>query len=260
MSRFMSRPAAAKEDVQTLRSPGRHWELLFSEWPAVAVADARISDSVDLADLENSAASDALHDLPEEEAAQIAHAVPRRQLEFATVRLCARRAAARLGVGPFVLLNGADRAPRWPAELVGSLTHTGRGTSGYCAAAAARADAMRSIGIDAEQAQPLPLRLWDFVLTSGEQTAMRAMEPDPGRAELLAKIVFSAKECFYKAQFPLTHQYLGFHQVEIALDLPNGAFQARLSPSAPPGLALEECRGRFAVAEDLVRTAIGVPH
>jgi len=256
----MSTPAAAKGGVQTVRSPGRHWELLFAEWPAVTVADARLSDFVDPVDLASPAALAAIPDLPPEEAAQIAHAVPRRQLEFATVRVCARRAAARLGVAPFVLLNGADRAPLWPADLVGSLTHTGRGTSGYCAAAAARADAMRSIGIDAEQAQPLPSRLWDFVLTPSEQTHLRAMDPDPDAWGLLAKIVFSAKECFYKAQFPLTRQYLGFHQVEIALDLANGAFEARLSPSAPPGMALTASRGRFAVAEDLVKTAIGVPH
>ena len=73
-----------------------------------------------------------------------------------------------------------------------------------------------TVGIDAEEAEPLEPELWRFVLTEDERAALER-EPAENRG-LLAKVVFSAKECFYKAQYPLTRQFLGFKQVRITLN------------------------------------------
>lgn len=195
--------------------------------------------------------------LPPEEAAQVADSVTRRRVEFATGRLCARRALARLGIDTFILRNDARRMPQWPPGIVGSLTHTGDVPGGYCAVAVARADAILTIGIDAEMADELPLHLWRLVLTSAEQGWLAAQDTE--RQGLLAKVIFSAKESFYKAQFPITGRGLGFHDVEVDLDMERGAFVTRVSEGSAAGLEVARWTGRFCLDEEVVRTALVAP-
>jgi 4'-phosphopantetheinyl transferase EntD len=196
-----------------------------------------------------------------EEAAQVARAVGARRREFAAGRHLARRALARLtGAGSplLVLLNGPDRAPRWPAGIVGSITHTRGGPEadgdGYCAVVLGRDTDVRTVAIDAEEAEDLEPELCRFVLTAGERAALAA-EPAQRRG-LLAKILFSAKECFYKAQYPVTGRFLGFQEVEVTLDQARLQFRARLVESARE---MSECLGRYRMDGGLVLTGIAVP-
>ncbi len=48
---------------------------------------------------------------------------------------------------PAPILPGQRGAPRWPAGVVGSMTHC----AGYRAAVVARADEVTSLGVDAER-------------------------------------------------------------------------------------------------------------
>ncbi|WP_158717200.1 4'-phosphopantetheinyl transferase family protein [Streptomyces sp. NRRL F-4474] len=82
--------------------------------------------------------------------ASLRAAVAARRREFATVRRCARQSLAALGIPPMPLLPGERGAPLWPRGTVGSMTHC----LGYRAAAAARADEITALGIDAEPHQP----------------------------------------------------------------------------------------------------------
>jgi 4'-phosphopantetheinyl transferase EntD len=66
-----------------------------------------------------------LPDLPADEALSIVNAVPRRQLEFATGRECARRAMAALGHAKASIPRAQDRVPIWPDDLVGSIISAG---------------------------------------------------------------------------------------------------------------------------------------
>jgi 4'-phosphopantetheinyl transferase EntD len=199
-----------------------------------------------------------------QEAAQVEGAVPRRQREFAAGRACARRALARLGIRDFVLRNGADRAPRWPAGVVGSITHTGDARRGFCAVAVARTPEVAALGLDAEIGS-LGEALWDGVLTRCERTWLGTLRDDRER-EQGALLIFSAKECFYKAQYPMSGRFLEFGQVEIAVEAQAeasaraqaGSFEVRLSRSAPAALPLRRCTGRYAVDGDLLMTGITV--
>jgi 4'-phosphopantetheinyl transferase EntD len=190
-----------------------------------------------------------------EEAAQVARAVTRRRREFAAGRHLARRALARLGTGfeDVVLLNGADRAPRWPTGVVGSITHTGAGDQGYCAVVLGRDSDLVTVGIDAEEAEPLEPELWSFVLTADERAALER-EPVESRG-LLAKVVFSAKECFYKAQYPLTRQFLSFQQVRITLIPALGQF---IAERVDVGSEMSRCLGRYSIDGVLLVTGIAV--
>src|SRR5688500_10573337 len=68
---------------------------------------------------------DALPDplFPEEEKA-VAGALERRRREFALGRMHARRALGSLGYPDVCIGVRHDRAPLWPAGIVGSITHT----------------------------------------------------------------------------------------------------------------------------------------
>ena len=188
------------------------------------------------------------------EVAHVAQAVPPRRIEFATGRWCARRALRRLGVGSFVLHSGPDRAPVWPAGIVGSITHTRAVPGGYCGVAVARAGDVRALGVDAERADALKEEVWPAVLTDDER---RWLDGQPERHQG-ATLIFSAKECFFKAQYPLSHRFLEFHDVAVDVDLGSSTFEARIIGDRPPGEALTRCRGRLAYVDDLVVTGIAL--
>lgn len=194
---------------------------------------------------------DDLSELTEGEAALMAKAVAKRRREYTAGRVLARRAAARLGLGPIEVLPREDRSPGWPDGVVGSITHT----RGHVAVALARAEAFRGVGLDVEQSEPLKLRLWDMICTD-EDRAMLARHDEPERS-LLAKIVFSAKEAAYKAQYAITEQFLGFSAMHIDLDVPNARFVATFRQEAGevfrPGDTLV---GRFVRTDRLVATAV----
>jgi 4'-phosphopantetheinyl transferase EntD len=224
-------------------APGRLLGRLFEKLPVV-VEEMRLSETVP--------------DPHPLEAEQVATAVVRRRIEFAAGRHCARRALARLDIRDFVLRNGQDRAPCWPPGVVGAITHTGQGPAdGYCGVVVGRTTEVVTVGVDAEPTKPLKPTLWDHVLTSAEQGALQVMDVDA--AGLHAMAIFSAKECFYKAQFPLSHRFLRFHDVEIALDPASATFEARLTDQAPLGLPLPRCAGRFVQGPDFVVTGIALP-
>jgi 4'-phosphopantetheinyl transferase EntD len=175
-----------------------------------------------------------------EERALIRRAVPKRTREFSAGRWCARSALEQLGVVGFPLLADENRAPIWPAGITGSISHT----EDYCAAVACRSDAIAGIGLDVEPKDGLPRDVRRRVLTSDE---LAWIESAPTHeADLLGKIVFSAKECVYKCQYAVTRAWLDFHDLEIELPDDRSGFVATVRKDGiaalPPGTRL---RGRI---------------
>ncbi|MGF2946196.1 4'-phosphopantetheinyl transferase PptT [Mycobacterium sp. Lab-001] len=193
--------------------------------------------------------------LPEEEPL-IAKSVAKRRNEFVTVRHCARTALGQLGVGPVPILKGDKGQPCWPDGVVGSLTHC----TGYRGAVVGRADAVRSVGIDAEPHDVLPNGVLDAITLNEERHEIAAL-PDGLHWD---RILFCAKEATYKAWFPLTNRWLGFEDAHIMFDVdPSGAgtmgaFVSKIliDPQALSGPPLTALRGRWSVERGLVLTAI----
>lgn len=185
-----------------------------------------------------------------EEAGSMRHAVPRRYREFAAGRAAAREAAGQLGITAGAIPMGADRAPRWPAGLVGSISHCDR----CCLAAVAPSSAVASIGLDVEEDTPLDADLIATICTPAECDWLSARP----RAEAghLAKLIFSAKECAYKCQYPLTGRIFGFDGLEITLVPDRGEFTARFLMEI--GTFARGCRlfGRFLRRQGLIVTAM----
>jgi len=191
-----------------------------------------------------------------EEAAQVAGAIAKRRVEFAAGRACARRALTRLGIDSFVLENGPDRAPRWPSGVVGSISHAGEVPGGLCAVVVGRAHDVLALGLDIEVAAAVAPDLWSRVATPRELAWLEAQAPSERRR--LATVLFSAKECFYKARFPLCGEFLEFGEVEVALDPAGSTFEAGLTPARAGVAALPRCKGRYVGVDGFVITGIAV--
>lgn len=192
-------------------------------------------------------------DLVGDEALSVAHAVPRRRLEFATGRDCARRAMAALGHAKAPLPQGQDRMPIWPADLVGSITHT---DAWAAAAVARRGEGFVAIGIDLEPAEELAADLWASICTPQEQvrlTAIRGITPG-----LAARLVFCMKEAAFKCQYPLSGAMLEFSDLAINVDGEAGTFAATYQKAAPPFHAYDRLAGRFAISAGHIASAVVV--
>ena len=176
----------------------------------------------------------------------IAGAAQTRIEQFTAGRVCSRIALGRFGVAATTpILRGEDRAPVWPPGFVGSISHTDM----WCAAAVARAEDVRSIGIDLEPAIPLKESLWRRVCTPRERDWLHEL-PTPG---LTGKILFSAKESVYKCQYPITTKFLGFHAVEV--EIGDGSFRAVFQQEAGEFKPGDVMLGRFLVEDGLVAAA-----
>lgn len=171
-----------------------------------------------------------------EERTQIADAVPARQLEYSSVRWCARQALQQLGNPPVALVNGPQGDPGWPQGIVGSLTHC----TGCYAAAAVRQSDCWAIGIDAELHHPLPHETLSIIASPAEKQMLQEL------AECYPAIhwdtlLFSIKESIFKAWFPLTRRWLDFHQATIRLEHNSTTFSVKLAAGYdwPPGSKLQ---------------------
>ncbi|MGJ4889475.1 4'-phosphopantetheinyl transferase family protein [Bradyrhizobium sp. HKCCYLRH3099] len=211
-------------------------ENLFQS-PVVAVAS-----SLSLAD----------HGLFPEERAYVENAVAKRRAEFGTARILARKALAELGAAPVPLVPGPDRAPVWPQGYTGSMSHC----ADFCAVAVARSREVRSLGLDVEDLRQLDPSLLELVLTPTERRWLQA-QPEDVRP-MLPITLFSAKEAYYKCQYPITRGFLDFQDVELAIDPGAGTFEARVVRAGWPD-AVARLGGRFVVADGRVHCGLELP-
>ena len=144
-----------------------------------------------------------------DEREDIASAAPNRQKEFAAGRLLARALSEQLGLPPAPLRRAEDRAPVWPDDRAGSLSHCDT----LCAAAVGKRSAVQSVGVDVETIGRVEEKLWPTLFTEKEADYFSSLAPDT--VALDTTLFFSAKESFYKCQYPLTQEWVGFQDVEI---------------------------------------------
>jgi 4'-phosphopantetheinyl transferase EntD len=145
-----------------------------------------------------------------DEAQYLGRAVATRREEFAAGRACARVGLRELGIRDFPLQVANDRRPIWPDGFTGSITHT----KGFCAAVVARRSAVRALGIDTERAGSVKPELWPRVC--GPETDWLAGLPETQRPAA-ATLIFCIKEAFYKCQYAITGEYLGFSDVRVEI-------------------------------------------
>ena len=72
---------------------------------------------------------------------------------------------------------------------------------------------IESVGIDLESVGRVEKKLWPTLFTARERDYLGQLEPE--KASVEATVFFSAKESFYKCQYPLTESWVGFQEVEL---------------------------------------------
>jgi 4'-phosphopantetheinyl transferase EntD len=184
-------------------------------------------------------------ELAASELAAIRRAVASRRREYTTARACAHTALSRLGLPPGPIPPGPAGEPRWPAGVVGSITHC----EGYRAAAVARRRDVGALAIDAEPNRPLPAGVL-AAITAGEERARLRRHRKEAADVCWDRLLFSAKEAVFKLWFPLTGDKLGFEDASVEFDLATGTFRGCLRAGRPA------LKGRWAVGEDLIVTGI----
>ncbi|WP_148861871.1 4'-phosphopantetheinyl transferase family protein [Marinobacter fonticola] len=156
--------------------------------------------------------------------ASVQRAVPKRKTEFLAGRLCAREALFR-AIGVTVApTTGEDRAPQWPRDCVGSITHS----NGWAAAVVGRKTHYAGVGLDVEMTMPdeRALKLAPQILTLNERDRFATtMARAPGEFLTLA---FSLKESLFKALYPLTRKRFYFEHAELVAWQPEGSARLRL--------------------------------
>jgi 4'-phosphopantetheinyl transferase EntD len=190
------------------------------------------------------------------EAAFLGRAVPKRVQEFTAGRLCARRALAEFGIIEFPLRVAEDRQAVWPRSMVGSITHT----AGFCAAVVAERVCASALGIDTEVVGHVTAEIWPRICAPGEMAWIESM-PAASRAAAVT-LIFSAKEAFYKCQFPLTREPLNFHDVGIEA-APPGRSEGTLLVHARRPIAMARhsalpLQGRYRYHEGFVTAGLCV--
>lgn len=160
------------------------------EWVSVAVSDPSSAQEDSLFPVERSA---------------IARAIVTRRNEFTAGRAAARDALAQLGQPRAQIPMGEDRAPVWPTGFVGSISHTDQA----CVATAAHAAHAKALGIDLENFGPLSDEVRDSFCTKSE---LAQFGQPPSYA---ARLIFSAKEAVYKAQYAVSKTLFGYDTLRV---------------------------------------------
>ena len=189
------------------------------------------------------------------EARHLERAVPKRAREFAAGRQCARRALAEFGIVDFAIEVAADRQPVWPASMAGSITHT----AGFCAAAVAERELIGALGLDSEVVGDVKAAIWSRVCGPAETAWLRALPASERQAAVT--LIFSAKEAFYKCQYPITQERLDFQdvRVEAAWGATEGEF--RVHPIRTLGVGLHTAlpmQGRYLFHQEFVTAGVGL--
>ena len=147
--------------------------------------------------------------LTQDELNSINHCANKRIDDFTRGRACAHRGLSELGVHDFSVLAGQKREPLWPPEIVGSITHT----TGFAASVVGRRSEVEALGIDCEVIASVGADLWERICTPAERGRLEQLPQAQAQRE--AALIFAAKEAFYKCQFPVSREWVGFEDVTI---------------------------------------------
>ena len=95
-----------------------------------------------------------------------------------------------------------------------SFNSGGGGSSSAGGGASIGGGGVQSVGVDVETIGRLEQKLWPTLFTEREADYFKSLPPETVALE--TTLFFSAKESFYKCQYPITREWVGFQDVEVA--------------------------------------------
>ena len=181
--------------------------------------------------------------------ATILGSVKKRKAEFLAGRICAREALSIHGNTECNILANRDRSPEWPQAVVGSITHT----DNAAAAVVASKEQYQGVGVDFQELT-YDTSISEIVLTPLEQQRLFAM--DSAEKYVYLTIIFSLKECLFKALYPIIKIYFDFQYAEITKVGSNTAsivLRKNLSEEWQKGTVL--C-GYYVLSDNIIKSII----
>jgi 4'-phosphopantetheinyl transferase EntD len=120
---------------------------------------------------------------------------------------------------------------------------------------------MHALGLDSEIVGRVKVPLWASICTPSEIAWLHSLPPS--EQAVAATLIFSAKEAFYKCQYPLTRERLNFLDAVVqAVTEPAsmGTFSIRSTRRiAFEDHAIMPLQGRYLLQEEEVTAGIAVP-
>jgi 4'-phosphopantetheinyl transferase EntD len=138
-------------------------------------------------------------------------AVPKRKREFVSGRSLCKAALSQFGYHDQSILQNSSRAPIWPDDIVGSISHC----DWEAAVVLANSKNLVGVGLDVELDQPLIPEVEDSVCNSLDRRLSR--KQSALRDARWSKVIFCAKESVFKALNPLTSEVPDFKDVAVFL-------------------------------------------
>jgi 4'-phosphopantetheinyl transferase EntD len=115
-----------------------------------------------------------------------------------------------------------------------------------------------ALGLDSEVVGDVNEEIWPSICTSKEIEWLQSL-PDAARG---AALIFSTKEAFYKCQYSVTQEFLGFKDVRVEIPEWNGTQgEFLVHPMRPIGIeahAPSSLRGRYLFHEGFVTAGMGL--
>lgn len=142
---------------------------------------------------------------------------PNRLQEWLGGRYCAKQAFSKIGFDIHALPAGENRAPIWPENTIGSISHT----KGLVVAVASKE--AKGLGVDCENMIP-PERFESLKSSIARLDEAKILDSRPDTAPTL---MFSAKEALYKNIHPRCGVFFGFLEARI-LDFDQNKFWLEL--------------------------------
>ena len=174
-----------------------------------------------------------------------------RRKSFIAGRLCAERCLDELEIRGEGVGRDSSGVPLWPHGVVGSITHNAR----FAVAVACVTSSVQSMGIDSESLVQVQAAeaIEKNCCTEDERLSLLA----DGNSALVLTLIFSAKESFYKAIYPLVERYVDFADVEVrAVDWRRQEFLVGPVPTRPFAQLLPTLQGRFSVDGGQLHTGV----
>lgn len=137
-------------------------------------------------------------------------AVVKRRAEFLAGRYCAMRCLQRLNFINTPIGIGNSRQPIWPDSVVGSISHC----SHHAVAVTGKAEYFSGIGVDIEwQVNDRTFNnLANKILCKDEQNHLGDSHENQ---RFIFTLIFSVKESFFKAAYPLVGRYFDFDAISV---------------------------------------------
>ena len=161
---------------------------------------------------------------------EIQSAVKKRQAEFLAGRFAVQMAIQASGIFPGgrtpQLPIGQYRAPMWPNNIVGSITHS----TSKAMCVIGRSSDIESVGLDIEDIFSEELAA-DVAAQAHTQRERDILTAQGLPAHIATAVIFSAKESLFKAVFPFVKDYFGFEEARVcSFDLQENNLVLELSP------------------------------